>query len=245
MKVIVLLVLFITSCFCHNWLVSPVSYNGNSNAGSTTKPCDTGPSPTPFEVDQTDGGGSLPCSWSIGHAGQITDNHEVYLLPFSDKDSLETYTASSPEVIASFSTPNSANAISSTTLTWTKPVAAGDYILQYRWNTYRNCAPIKIYAAIPKGAQPIDGKDHLYKVSHGTFNSSSGMIKCDTAYTATSKGNNCKLNAAASFFLALFIIIMVVLIVLVALVVLRRVGVLPEKVATVVEKGENKLFCRK
>jgi hypothetical protein len=238
MKCFFLFTLVLASVFAHNWLITPPTYDGN--VANQNTPCDTGNLATAFSVQQTRSGGSIAATWTVNH-GTIAPNI-LYLVPQSLESSLESLTPTSSGVVAYYSDQTTLGA---GTISWSSAVSPGTYILQYRWETWRNCAPIQMLAPLPNGAQPISGEANQYTIPHGTFNAATGQMSCDTGWTVSTSQNACVLNPAAAFFLAVFIILIVLVIVIVVLVVLRRFGVLPQSVANVVEKGENKLLCKK
>ena len=66
-----------------------------------------------------------------------------YIVAKDKENTLESLSAASTGFLGSFPNPSG---VSSFTTSVTIPVdlAAGDYVLQYRWDTYRNCADIKV-----------------------------------------------------------------------------------------------------
>jgi len=239
---IILVLLFITYALAHNWLITPVPFDGGAAfAAPTGTPCDSGTT-APTLITQTQNGGSFPATFSDNHANS---EHTLWLAPTADEGSLESYTPTSPELIFYQEIAGEGAGTESTTVTWSKQVPAGSYLLQYRWNNYRNCAPLIIQAPVPSGAQAVSGQPGVYKIPHGTFNATSGTVKCDTGYSATKNNESCAMNGAAAFFLALFIVLVLVLIAVVILVVLNKSQVLPAKMSAVVTKGENVVLCKK
>jgi len=230
-RILVFIFALIALSNAHNWLTSPVSFN--DNMANTNVPCETATIPTnavETVVTQTSKGGSLSATYTNNHPTNADNVHYLYLVPESDMATLET------DQSASIAT--SQNTGTGATLTWSKPVAYGFYILQFKWETWRNCALISI---TPPDSKQI-GSSNSYSVPYGTYDATTGTLKCNVGYKANSQGE-CKMNAAAAFFTALFVILIVIFLTLVILVVLRRVDKLPPKLAAIVEKGENKVFC--
>lgn len=112
----------------HNWLLSPHSRNGNKD--SQSKPCDDYiGEPKVLRVFQ---GEEMDVSWTTLHTG---DPHSLYFVPASQEDNLESsnigHVGDYPALqgLTNFTVPT---------------VDPGLYILQYRWEIYRNCVDMQV-----------------------------------------------------------------------------------------------------
>ncbi len=72
--------------------------------------------------------------------------HTLWLVKSESVSQLETYSPSSPQVLFY----KSFNNVSSGNVTWNAELPPGSYVLQYRWGTYRNCAPLFLYGSLKK-----------------------------------------------------------------------------------------------
>jgi hypothetical protein len=123
--------LFLTSCNAHNWMTNPATRNGNTD--STTGPCPTGTDPSvanfQVELDQP-----FDVSWTVNHDG----DHWVKVAPLSMEASLETMATSDLVFYQTYE-----NSVPSGSIT-ISGVLEGQYVLQYGWSNYRNCATVQV-----------------------------------------------------------------------------------------------------
>jgi len=202
-RIIVLFALF-ASINCHNWMTSPTSRDGNQ--ASTTVPCDgTTPVSPPTDVPS---GQPYTVSWTVNHP---TDSatYDLYLVQAGQESTLESQTPSSPSFISS-----SPSSVGSATVTFDPTqFPPGDYVLQFRWSSWRNCADIKLVLSPPPGAvEQADGSWRLGD-GHGSWNPTTDTITCDPGYTLS--GNDCVassgggLSGGAVFGIFLLVLVLV------------------------------------
>jgi len=172
---------FIGLTYAHNWMTSPVSRDGNQ--ASTTIPCD-GTNPT---NPRTNVVGNAPYSvtWTVNHP---TDSatYDLYVVPKGQESTLEGLSASGFQHVTA-DIPSSEGGTSITLTPNNFP--PGDYVLQFRWAGWRNCADITITIDPPTGASEQPDGTWRTADGHGTWNPTTGVITCDSGYTLS--GTTC------------------------------------------------------
>jgi len=128
-QIVVVLVTIIALAHCHNWVKTPPVRNGNVAEQST--PCDTSKINATYLVDA---GSSVPLTWTQNHN---TGTYSVYLVPADQESTLESQTT--PVGSWSYSVGSASISVPAT--------ATGHYVLQWRWETWRNCIDLYVSKA--------------------------------------------------------------------------------------------------
>jgi len=227
------LLLNVALVFGHGWLVSPtprVTSTTNSN-----QPCETAtPSATKTSVTA---GAAFQVGWIHPHSGGTI---KISLAPTASATSSSAFTTIKSVPYDSPIVGNQgANSVAGVMVTIDSNTAAGDYTLQWNWDSqgYYNCADLKVVGKAPSGASPTDDPN-IYKIPHGTYNIATGKVKCDSSYVV--HGKSCKLSGGAVFGILLFVFVLLALFAFIGFVVFLKVK-RPEKYTMYKAKIATKL----
>jgi len=161
-------------------------------------------------------GDTVPIAWDGNHIGGTV---YVSLVP---QTATPTTSDINANLLANGVPYKTADGSPRTTITIPLDATPGVKTLTWEWRSggsWWSCADVTILRTPPVGAVLQSGTIFTLKNGHGTFDSATGMLVCDSGYKATHNGMNCVSGNGEAFGIAFAVIAGIALIAIVATVV--------------------------
>lgn len=197
MKPMFVFVLFASLAYGHNWMRTPMSYNMN-RAQAGNLPCND--EAAAYTEGAYSVGESISVSWTTNHG----NSHYLKVVALADIAGIEDLATDPVDSALIHYTEYPDKAINTASIAITaEEYPPGTYVLQYKWNNYRNCARFTVSAADPGNVPttPSDsplGTEGPNAIGQGDCNSycADFQTQCATTQYAFSDANECLSSCA-------------------------------------------------